>query len=158
MVWQQNERQDAMKIHTRVNRSISRHAALRRASRSTVIAAVLAGAICIQACNSLSPMEKQQYENLIAQGAEPVEAKNPTVAGALNLLPGVGDIYNGEWGAFALDFLLWYLSPVWAVPQGAITAGNTNKKATIAYYTIGKGRNQGYDTSESAKAVARVSQ
>jgi hypothetical protein len=109
--------------------------------------------LCLAAaCNSLSPVEQQQYENLIAQGAEPVEKKKPAVAGALNLVAGFGDIYNNEWGAFALDFLLWIPSIVWAVPQGVMTAGNINKKATIAYYTIGEGRNQGFDANNSRAA------
>ncbi|MHC4820341.1 MAG: hypothetical protein ACYTDX_01305 [Planctomycetota bacterium] len=63
------------------------------------------------------------------------QEKTPVLAALLNILPGGGDVYNGEWGAFALDFLLWPLSPVWAIPQGAVTSGNINKKATIAYYT-----------------------
>ncbi len=101
----------------------------------------------LAACQSLSPSEKQQYENLIAQGAEPIREKSPETAALLNILPGAGDIYNGEWGAFALDFLMWYLSPVWAVPQGALTARNINKKATIAYYTVGAGADLGYDVA-----------
>ena len=53
----------------------------------------------IGACSSLTPTEELQYENLIAQGAEPITVKSPTTAAMLNILPGGGDIYNGEWGA-----------------------------------------------------------
>jgi hypothetical protein len=55
-----------------------------------------------------------------------------------------------------LDLLLWWPSVVWAVPQGAITAGNINKKATIAYYTIGEGRDQGYDVSKYPNAPPKM--
>lgn len=120
---------------------------------------IAAGILClVTACNSLDPIEEQQYANLIAQGAPPVEKKNPAVAGSLNLILGFGDIYNKEWGAFALDFLLWWPSVVWAIPQGVITAGNINKKATIAYYTIGEGRNQGFDPNKMVAAPPKVLQ
>ncbi len=111
------------------------------------------GCCLLAACQSLSPQEEQQYQNLMAQGAEPIEKKDPVLAAGLNVLPGIGDIYNGEFGAFVLDLLLWFPSIAWAVPQGAVTAGNINKKATIAYYTSGPGADQGYDadTPEGGK-------
>ncbi|MBI3818646.1 MAG: hypothetical protein HY286_08150 [Planctomycetes bacterium] len=92
------------------------------------------------ACQAPSPSDKGRYQNITRQGYAPVEEKSPLVALLLNILPGVGDIYNSEWGAFALDLLLWPISPIWAVPQGAITASNINKSATVAYYTVGEGR------------------
>lgn len=108
--------------------------------------------LVLSACNSLSPHEEQQYENLIAQGAEPVVKKKPALAGALNVLPGFGDIYTREWGAFALDFLFWWPSVVWAIPQGVMTAENINKKATIAHYSIGAGSDSGFDPDRPAGA------
>lgn len=106
----------------------------------------------LAACQSLSPLEEQQYENLIAQGAEPLTPKSPLAAALLNIGPGFGDLYNlrnwgpgNQWGAFTLDFLLWYLSPIWAIPQAAVTANNINKRATLTYYTIGDGAGAGYD-------------
>ena len=113
-------------------------------------ALVLACVFFGTACNTLTPLEEQQYENLIRQGAEPIQEKDPAVAGALNLLVGIGDLYNGQYGAFALDLLLWWPSVVWAVPQGIITARNTNKKATITHYTVGPGVAQGYDANRGA--------
>ena len=95
--------------------------------------------VLLAGCGSLSQMEKQQYTNLIDQGAEPITDKEPVVAALLNLAPGIGDIYTGHWGVFVLDLLLWPYSAAWAVPQGAITASNMNKHATIAYYTVGPG-------------------
>ena len=112
------------------------------------------GCVLVASCSTLSPVEEQQYQNLIAQGAPPVEAKSPVVSGLLNLGPGLGDIYNGEYGAFVLDLLLWYASPIWAVPQGVVTANNINKKATIAYYTVGAGKDSGFDASQSGVIAA----
>jgi len=108
-------------------------------------ALLLALLLTLCACNTLTPLERQQYDNLLAQGAEPRHEKDPTTAAVLNLFPGFGDIYNGEWGAFALDLLLWYPSILWAVPQGAVTATNYNKRATLAYYSIGAGKALGFD-------------
>ena len=105
-------------------------------------AVALASVLVCTGCSSLSPIEKQQYENLICQGAEPIVEKKPGVAAVLNVAPGFGDLYNKQYGAFALDFLLWWPSVIWAVPQGAATARNLNKKATIAYYTLGAGKGQ----------------
>lgn len=119
--------------------------------RTFLSAALLA--LLASACNSLSPHEEQQYWNLMAQGAEPVVKKKPAVAGALNLLPGFGDIYTREWGAFALDFLFWWPSVVWAIPQGVMTAENINRKATIAHYTIGPGTSLGFDADRPAVAT-----
>src|SRR5689334_12660092 len=109
-------------------------------SRSFSVAALLLLLAFSPACENLSPMEKQQYENLMAQGAEPVKEKKPWLAGSLNLLPGFGDIYTRHWGAFCLDFFTWPISILWAIPQGVVTAGHHNQKATIAYYSIGPGQ------------------
>ncbi len=106
---------------------------------STVIVLVIA-LLALPACEQLNPIEKQQYENLMFQNAPPIKEKSPWVAGSLNLFPGFGDIYTGHWGAFALDFLFWPISIVWAIPQGAVTAGQHNKKATIAFYSVGMGQ------------------
>lgn len=102
--------------------------------------AVAALALALTSCAGLDSIEEQQWLNLQAQGAPEVEEKSPTLAAVLNLALGAGDIYNGEWGAFVLDLLLWWPSVAWAVPQAAITANNINKRATIAYYIAGPGR------------------
>jgi len=115
-------------------------------ARVPLAAALLA---FLPACNSLTPWERQQYENLIAQGAEPIRPHNPALAGGLNLLPGIGDLYNRQWDAFVVDLLLWYPSVLWAVPQGVVTARNNNARATIAYYSIGPGRDEGFDPNRA---------
>lgn len=111
------------------------------ARRPTVLL-TLAAATLAAGCSALTPSEQIRYDGLVREGASPIERKDPTTAAALNVLPGFGDIYTGEWGAFVLDLLLWPVSIVWAVPQGAITAKNINKKYTVAYYENGGGRPQ----------------
>jgi len=60
------------------------------------IAVIVALVIGLVGCQSLSPIERQRYDNLIGQGAEPVHKKDPAAAGILNLVIGFGDIYNGQ--------------------------------------------------------------
>jgi hypothetical protein len=64
----------------------------------------------------------------------------PLTAGLLNLLPGIGDAYNGQWGAFVANFLTWPLSIVWGIPEAATTATNQNHKETVYFYTLGPGK------------------
>lgn len=108
--------------------------------------AIFAGLILLMlnACASLSPVEQAQYQSLekdlkVAQLQE-VEKKSAGAAGALNVLPGFGNLYLGQPGLFAVNLLTWPISPVWSVPQAAIDAGNANKKHTIAYYNYGEGK------------------
>jgi len=103
------------------------------------------GLIALPGCSSLNEVEQKQWENLRARDAPMIERKSPAIACALNLFA-AGDAYNGQWDAFALDFLLWPVSIVWAMPQAAVTADNINKRATIAHYTVGAGKGQ-YDAN-----------
>ena len=82
-------------------------------------------------CASVTPSERRQYEGLKAAGAVN-DPYDPTTAALLNILPGGGDVYNGEWGAFVLDLLFWPVSVAWAIPQGAITAGNKNVRDAVS--------------------------
>ena len=93
-------------------------------------------------CAGLSQGEQVDYEMMMESGLEPLTPKSPAAAAGLNILPGGGDIYNGKWGAFALDFLLWPWSIAWAVPQGAITANGINEERTYHHYKHGKGRSE----------------
>lgn len=93
--------------------------------------------IIFASCQSLEPMESAKYAIIVEKNLELQSRKSPALAAVLNILPGGGDIYNGEWSGFVLDFLLWPISPIWAIPQGAITAHNINKAYTIAFYTAG---------------------
>lgn len=103
-------------------------------------------ALSLAGCATLNSTEQMQFANLQAQGAPDIEhEKSMTAAALLNVLPGFGDIYNGEWGAFALDFLLWVPSVVWAVPQGAVTARNINRRAYLTHYLVGPGSGGQFD-------------
>ncbi len=78
------------------------------------------------------PWQEADLQRIEAAGLPKLEPKSPAAAGALNLLPGNGDAYNGEWGAFVCNLLLWPLSVVWGIPEAAVTASNLNKQATWA--------------------------
>jgi hypothetical protein len=91
-------------------------------------------------CSTPTTWEKHVYKCLEAQDAELKVEYKPGSAAALNILPGFGDAYNEEWGAFAINLLLWPISIVWGIPEAAITADNKNIRSTVHYYTIGKGK------------------
>ena len=98
--------------------------------------------VLLVGCAGVDTHEKHAYRELEALGAPCEKVADPAAAAILNVLPGFGDLYlaagngaNGaNWGAFVLDLLMWPVSPVWAVPQGAITAGQVNKKECVAFY------------------------
>jgi hypothetical protein len=64
-------------------------------------------------------------------------------AGALNLLPGIGNFYLGTGNAAesshvlygVLNLLTWPLSILWGVPEAVIDADNINKREMLYYYT-----------------------
>ena len=110
----------------------------------SVSVAVLAG------CTTLTRQETMQLRELQAQGVtvdRPVgnyeKPASPVAAGALNLLPGVGNFYLGTGNAAEssqvlygfLNLLSWPLSIIWAVPEAAIDADNINKRELLYYYT-----------------------
>ena len=111
---------------------------------SIVSVAVLAG------CTTLTRQETMQLRELQAQGVtidHPVgnyeKPASPVAAGALNLLPGVGNFYLGTGNAAEsshvlygfLNLLFWPASILWAVPEAAIDANNINKRELLYYYT-----------------------
>lgn len=111
---------------------------------SVVSVAFLAG------CTTLTRQETIQLRELQAQGVtvdHPVgnyeKPASSVTAGALNLLPGVGNFYLGTGNAAEsshvlygfLNLLTWPLSIIWSVPEAAIDADNINKKEMLYYYT-----------------------
>lgn len=95
-------------------------------------------------CASLKVSERYEYtkleSRLTSAGLEPEKIKDPTLAGALNVLPGIGNAYIGQWGLFAVNLLLWPISAAWGVPQAAVDAKTMNKQATLYYFGIGEGK------------------
>ena len=67
-------------------------------------------------CASLRTFEKHEFKQLEYRltnvGLEAEIPKNPGTAGALNLLPGFGNAYLGQWGLFAVNLLLWPWSAI----------------------------------------------
>jgi hypothetical protein len=120
-----------------------------------VISLVAFALMLSQGCASMNYDETKQYSELEAAGVECEDVVSPVTAGVLNVLPGFGDIYlasgdygNGgpSWGAFALDFLLWTPSVVWAIPQAVTTANTINKKACISAHS-------GYTFNNTSKSL-----
>ena len=106
---------------------------------------VLVSALYISGCTTLSRTENATLQELKSYGVSETEVavKHPAAAGALNILPGVGNFYlaagtgeSTQWTCGFINLLFWPLSPIWAVPQGAIDATTINKKETVNYYTF----------------------
>jgi hypothetical protein len=105
--------------------------------------------LVLAGCVSLTSQEKVTLDQVRAAGL-PVpreEIVSPVTAGALNLLPGIGNMYIGakteenvQWVYGVLNLLFWPLSIAWGVPEAAIDAGTINDKYTAQYYMHGEGK------------------
>lgn len=87
----------------------------------------------------LSEIEECGYDN-----REHGEIEAP-MAGALNVLPGIGNFYLAAksdedymWLIGILNLVSWPYSIIWAVPEAIIDAKTINKKETIKYYRFSK--------------------
>ena len=76
---------------------------------SIFVVAVLA----LSSCASVSTMQKQDIVEAKMNGTY-VEEKNAGLAAGLNVLPGIGDFYNGNVGYGIVNLLTWPLSILWA--------------------------------------------
>ena len=101
------------------------------------------------ACTTLTRQEQNELRNLKAQGItvdHPVgnyeRPASPGAAGALNLLPGIGNFYlasgNGgdssHWLYGCLNLITWPFSILWGVPEAAVDANRINERELIYYY------------------------
>ncbi|WP_231877359.1 hypothetical protein, partial [Oleiphilus sp. HI0043] len=90
--------------------------------------------------------EKHEYmeieRRLELASLEPIEENNPGLAAALNILPGFGNVYLEQWGAFIGNLLLWPVSVVWGAPQAYIDAKTLNKQETLYFYKHGLGKDE----------------
>ena len=109
-----------------------------------------AAAILLTGCTSLSHQERITIRNLEAEGIsvdkpagnwqKPAKAG---AAGALNLLPGVGNFYLAAGNAGDsdqylygfLNLLTWPISILWGIPEAAIDAGAINQRELVYFYT-----------------------
>ena len=100
-------------------------------------------------CTHLNKSEKEDLRELKSYGireSDEEKVANPSLAGGLNLLPGIGNFYlaSGNGGESAhyiygtLNLLTWPLSILWGVPQAIIDANTINQKELIYYYKYDK--------------------
>lgn len=80
-------------------------------------------------CTSLNTFQKSELKEWQANNLE-VQEKSPGTAAGLNVLPGIGDFYNGNVGLGVLNLLSWPLSILWAPVGGSSGADEVNYYAT----------------------------
>lgn len=88
--------------------------------------------VIITSCASLNSAQDKELKTWQAKNLE-VREKNPSMAAGLNVLPGIGDFYNGNVGLGVVNLLLWPASVLWAPVGGADGAKEVNYYATKAY-------------------------
>ena len=93
-------------------------------------------------CVSLTASEREMLHDLDYQGIERQSegSKKMWLAGTLNLLPGIGNVYLEQWGPFVGNFLMWPFSIAWAVPQAIIDSNTINEKETADFYRTRAGQ------------------
>lgn len=111
---------------------------------------ILLSTCLLAACTTLTRQETTPLRELNAQGItidKPLgnfeKPASSVTAGALNLLPGIGNFYLGTGNAADssqvlygfLNLLTWPTSILWGVPQAAIDADTINKREMLYYYT-----------------------
>ncbi len=104
-------------------------------------------------CTTLTRQEEIHLRQLKSYGItvdKPIgNYEKPTsvlFAAGLNILPGIGNLYLGSgnaaepshWLYGFLNFLMWPISPIWAVPEAAIDAHNINQRELVYYYQYDK--------------------
>ncbi|MDR1476820.1 MAG: hypothetical protein LBI17_01680 [Rickettsiales bacterium] len=107
--------------------------------------------LALAGCTGLNRADREELAELKSYGITVEnprtknweEPKSPAEAALLNLLPGIGNFYLcGEETSHctygALNLLTWPLSVLWAVPDGAISANNINKRALVEFYRYEK--------------------
>lgn len=113
----------------------------------TMLALLVCVVVCLAGgCLSLSRGERDDYY-MLRQYDLPLSdhyVKKPALAGALNLLPGAGNVYLAigtdetvMWplaGVGVVSWLVWPLSALVAIPEAAIDAVTINKRAAIYYF------------------------
>lgn len=100
--------------------------------------------LLLTSCLSLTRSEKEILNEVAYHGIERDSqgSKSKVTAGLLNILPGIGNIYLGQWGLFGVNFLLWPPSMIWGIPQVVSDAGIMNQKETADYYRTKHGQRE----------------
>ena len=107
------------------------------------IAMVLLLGTLATGCISMGPSDREMLAQLQSYGARIPEnqLKSPVAAGALNVLPGIGNFYlavgagqSNQWIFGILNLVTWPVSILWGIPEAAIDAQTINKLDTVSYY------------------------
>ena len=100
-------------------------------------------AVVLFGCTTLSRGEKDLWRDAQMRGVQKIDVCSPGLAAGLNILPGVGSAYiagsggpGSEWAWFAVNFLTWPISPLWAIPDGAISANTVNVRETLYVHRL----------------------
>lgn len=83
-------------------------------------------------CSSLNSSQKRELADWDLKDLK-VEEKSEGLAAGLNVLPGVGDFYNGNIGLGVVNLLFWPVSILWAPVGGASGAAEVNYYSTKNY-------------------------
>jgi hypothetical protein len=82
-------------------------------------------------CSSLNSAQKHELAEWESENLK-VENKSEGLAAGLNVLPGIGDFYNGNIGLGVVNLLTWPASILWAPVGGASGAAEVNYYSTKA--------------------------
>lgn len=85
--------------------------------------------ILSSACSSINSLQERELREWQAKNLE-VKEKSPGLAAGLNVLPGIGDFYNGNIGYGIVNLLTWPYSILWAPVGGASGATERNYYST----------------------------
>ncbi len=91
-------------------------------------------ALLMTSCATVTSQQRQDLAEWESKGIM-VEEKNEATAAVLNVLPGIGDFYNGNVGLGIANLLFWPASVLWAPVGGVTGAKERNYIATKAYIT-----------------------
>lgn len=109
--------------------------------------------VALAGCTSLTRQEELYLQQLKHQGVtvdRPVgnfeKPASVGLAGALNILPGIGNFYLGSgnaaethhWLYGFLNLLTWPISIVWGIPEAIIDADTINQREMLYYYQFNK--------------------
>ena len=110
-----------------------------------VVACLVIMGMC-QGCLSLSRSEREDLR-MLKEYDLPLSdhnVKSPILAATMNVLPGMGNIYlaintdeSAMWTGAAIgivSWVVWPLSAIIAIPEGAIDAVTINRREAIYYY------------------------
>ena len=125
-------------------------------------------ALTLGGCVTLSAQDEKAARELKSYGLKQSwsRPKNVFLAGFLNIIPGLGNLYlstgkdgDSDQTTYGLInfFTLPLLSPLWAVPQAAIDAHTLNKKAFVDYYSFDKAGQRELDALKNERRIDTLS-